>query len=115
MDGESIWRVPQILWRSPTLNRLATPLIGLIACGVVLAMVHGLSHDIDYHAMVHALRSTPWSLFSASFGATAISYLTLIGRDLGGLRYVRARVPMPAALLAAFCGSALGNAVGFGA
>ena len=115
MDGESIWRVPQILWRSPTLTRLATPLIGLIACGVVLAMVHGLSHDIDYHAMVHALRSTPWSLFSASFGATAISYLTLIGRDLGGLRYVRARVPMPAALLAAFCGSALGNAVGFGA
>ena len=41
-------------------------------------------------------------------------FAALVGRDASALRYVGARVSLPALLLAGFCGSALGNAVGFG-
>ena len=97
------------------MRRLVAPAIALVACGIVLALLHGLSHGIDYHAMVRALRRTPNRLLIWSAGATAISYLALIARDVCALRYVGARIPASALLLGSFCGSALGNAVGFGA
>ena len=70
-------------------------------------VAHKLSRDIDYHAMVHAMRQTRHSLLWASLAATAVSYVALLGRDVAALRYVGARVPLPATLLASFCGSAL--------
>ncbi|HLZ65291.1 MAG TPA: bifunctional lysylphosphatidylglycerol flippase/synthetase MprF [Aliidongia sp.] len=97
------------------MRRLMGPTIALIACGIVLALLHGLSHGIDYHKMVSALRHTPNRLLIWSAAATALSYVTLIARDVCALRYVGARIPASALLLGAFCGSALGNAVGFGA
>lgn len=50
-----------------------------------------------------------------ALAATAVSYMTLFGYDLSGLRYARARPPLSSAFLASFCGYAIGNAVGFGA
>jgi len=97
------------------MRRLMAPAIALVACGIVLALLHGLSHGIDYHAMIRAMRRTPDRLLYWSAGATAISYLALIARDICALRYVGARIPASALLLGSFCGSALGNAVGFGA
>ena len=47
--------------------------------------------------------------------ATLVSYLALIGRDAAGLRYFWANVPSPLLWIGAAAGSALGNAVGFGA
>jgi phosphatidylglycerol lysyltransferase len=91
------------------------PAIALVACGIVLALLHGLSHGIDYHAMIRALRRTPNRLLIWSALATAISYAALIARDVCALRYVGAKIPGSALLLGSFCGSALGNAVGFGA
>ncbi len=99
----------------PLLRRWIVPVVVLAVCGLVLAVMHRLSRDIDYHAMVHAMRQTPRRLLWVSVAATAVSYVALIGRDVAALRYVGAKVPLPAMLLAAFCGSALGNAVGFGA
>ncbi len=103
------------MWRHPILQRLIGPVVGLAVCGLILAVAHKLSRDIDYHALVHALRQTRRSLLWESLAATAVSYVALIGRDVAALRYVGARVPLRATLLASFCGSALGNAVGFGA
>ena len=97
------------------MRRLVAPAIALVACGIVLALLHGLSHGIDYHAMIRAMRRTPNRLLLWSAGATAVSYLALIARDVCALRYVGARIPASALLLGSFCGSALGNAVGFGA
>jgi len=97
------------------MRRLMAPAIALVACAIVLALLHGLSHGIDYHAMIRAMRRTPDRLLYWSAGATAISYLALIARDVCALRYVGARIPASALLLGSFCGSALGNAVGFGA
>jgi phosphatidylglycerol lysyltransferase len=97
------------------LRRLVAPTVALVACGIVLALLHGLSHGIDYHAMIRALRRTPNRLLLWSAGATAISYAALVARDVCALRYVGARIPGSALLLGSFCGSALGNAVGFGA
>ena len=50
-----------------------------------------------------------------ALGATAVSYATLFGYDLSGLRYARARPPLSSVFLASFCGYAIGNAVGLGA
>ena len=50
-----------------------------------------------------------------SIGATALSFAALVGRDACALRYIGARASFLALLLASFCGSALGNAAGFGA
>ncbi len=97
------------------MRRLMGPVIALVACGIVLALLHGLSHGIDYNAMIRAMRRTPNQLLLWSVGATAVSYAALIARDVCALRYVGARIPVSALLLGSFCGSALGNAVGFGA
>jgi|SRR5580658_1210118 phosphatidylglycerol lysyltransferase len=96
------------------LRRLAGPVLAILAGIVVLMVVHGLSRSIDYHAMVRALRALPATLLGRSVAATALSFLALAGRDWCALRYAGARVPASALFLASFCGSALGNAVGFG-
>ena len=96
------------------LRRALVPMLALAACGVILVMVHRLAKDIDYHSMVHALRGTAPGMLLVSALATAASYISLIGRDVGALRYVGARVPTPILLLGSFCGTALGNSVGFG-
>ncbi len=50
-----------------------------------------------------------------ALAATVVSYVTLFGYDLSGLRYARARPPLSWAFFASFCGYGIGNAVGFGA
>ena len=96
------------------LRRLAGPGLAVLAGIIVLVVVHGVSRGIDYHAMVTSLRAMPAGLLWQSIGATALSFLALIGRDGCALRYAQAKVPGSALFLASFCGSALGNAVGFG-
>ena len=63
--------------------------------------------------MAQALRATPRRLIWISILLTALSYLALVARDICALSYVGVKVSTPALLLASFCGSALGNAVGF--
>ncbi len=94
---------------------MMAPLAALVVCGLVLAMMHGASRSIDYHTMVRAVRHMPQSMVWTSIAATAVSFLALIGRDVGALRYAAADVPRATLLLGSFCSSALGNAVGFGA
>ena len=56
--------------------------------------------QIDFHLLVSALRATPTSGLAAALAATALSYLALVGYDVSGLRYARARAPLTSILLA---------------
>jgi phosphatidylglycerol lysyltransferase len=47
--------------------------------------------------------------------ATMLSYLALVGRDVAALRMIGLKLPRPLLWVGAVAGSALGNAVGFGA
>ena len=57
----------------------------------------------------------PPGLLVRSLAATALSYFALVGRDAVALRYIGAKVPGPLLWIGTVAGSALGNAVGFGA
>ena len=101
--------------RNSRVNRLLVSLAILVAGAVMIAPFGGLVEAFDYQAMVVALRRTPAVAIACSIGATALSFAALVGRDASALRYIGARTSFSALLLASFCGTALGNAAGFGA
>ena len=83
--------------------------------GMVLWAVAKATAQIDFHLLVSALWATPAGNIAAALAATGLSYLSLVGYDLCGLRYARAWAPLRTVLLASFCGFAIGNSVGLGA
>ena len=97
---------------------LRRPLIGVAALalgGMVLWGLQKASAGVSFDAMVAALRATSPTALVGSLAATFLSFIALLGYDLSGLRYAGARPPLRAALLASFCGFAIGNTVGLGA
>lgn len=97
------------------LRRWGAPLAILAVCALVLALIQHVGRDIDYRAMMRAFRHLPSGLVWGAILATALSYVSLIARDVGAMRYAGIKVPLPALLVGSFCGTALGNTVGFGA
>jgi phosphatidylglycerol lysyltransferase len=98
------------------LRRLyVVPALALALCVLVLVATQHLSKTLDYHGIVRTLRQLPPGSLVWSLAATTLSYLALIGRDAVALRYIGARVPRPLLWIGTVAGSALGNAVGFGA
>ena len=97
------------------LRRALGPAVAMLACGLIIFLFHGLSRGLDYHAMMRAVRETPRSLIWLSISFTTLSFVALVGRDECALIYIGSRVPATPLLLGSFCGSALGNAIGFGA
>jgi phosphatidylglycerol lysyltransferase len=97
------------------LRRYAVPALALAVCAVVLFAAQDLSRGFDYHAVVRTLRHLPPEVVARALLATVLSYLALVGRDAAALRALRIRVPRPLLWIGATAGSALGNAVGFGA
>jgi phosphatidylglycerol lysyltransferase len=92
-------------------------LIGAAAVALVGIVLWGLqkaSAGISFDAMVAGIRSTSPTALLGSLAATFLSFFALLGYDLSGLRYAGARPPFTAALLASFCGFAIGNTVGLG-
>jgi phosphatidylglycerol lysyltransferase len=83
----------------------------LVVIGISL---HALIHTFDYHRIVWDIRATSARSLLLAISATIASNGVLIGYDLSGLRYIRARVSWRVAALASFCAYALGNVVGFG-
>jgi phosphatidylglycerol lysyltransferase len=98
-----------------SIHRRLVPVVALALGGLVIALAHRLSRDLDYHAIIHALRHVPVNAVILSVTATALSFIALIGREIYAVRYAAARAPAAILLIASFCGNALGNAVGFGA
>jgi phosphatidylglycerol lysyltransferase len=97
------------------LRRAAGPAVAILTCGLIVHFLHSSPPGIAYHPMMRAVRATPRKLIWLSISFTTLSYLALVGRDECGLTYIGARVPRVPLLLASVCGSALGNAIGFGA
>src|SRR5260221_6271294 len=97
------------------IRQRVAPIAALAVGGLVIALVDRLSRDLDYHAIIGALRQVPVQAVGLSVAATVLSFVALIGREFCAARYAVTRVPVPILLIASFCGNALGNAVGFGA
>ena len=96
-------------------RRIAMPVFAIAACIFVLLAAQELSQHFDYHAVVKTLRRLPSSVLAEAVLATFVSYLALVGRDAAGLRALGVRLPRPLVWIGATAGSALGNALGFGA
>ena len=94
-------------------QRFLTSLAILLSLGVLIAAFGDAVRDIDYRETVHVLRHLPASAILLSVAATSVSFAALVARDASAMRYVGARASSSALLIAGFCGSALGNAVGF--
>jgi phosphatidylglycerol lysyltransferase len=108
--------VPPIAWGSFNhLRRFAVPALALGVGVLVLIAAQDLTRTLDYHAVVKTLRHLPPDLLIRSLLATVVSYLALVGRDAAGLRALGIKVPAPLLWMGGVAGSALGNAVGFGA
>lgn len=97
-----------------TIQRFALSLAILVAGAILVVAFGDRVREFDYNALIDALRHTSTSALAISLCATAVSFAALAGRDFCALRYIGASAPLPAVLLASFCGSALGNAVNFG-
>jgi phosphatidylglycerol lysyltransferase len=96
-------------------RRYVIPALALGLCILVLIATQHLSKTLDYHGIIRTLRQLPPGLLIRSLAATTLSYLALIGRDAVALRYIGAKVPRLLLWIGTVAGSALGNAVGFGA
>ncbi len=96
------------------LQHLAAPLAILVPAAIALALFHALSRQMDYHAITALLRRLPPGAFALSLAASLFSYAALVARDGTILRFLGVPVDRMTLLIGAFCGSALGNAIGFG-
>jgi phosphatidylglycerol lysyltransferase len=93
--------------------QLTTVFASVFVSALIVALLHS-SRGLSYHAVMHHVRGTPINLIWLAVLLTALSYLALIARDFCALSYADLSVPAPDFLLASFCASALGNAVGLG-
>ena len=98
--------------RAAAMRRIAGAVAALAACVLLLVLLQGLSRGLDYRGVIQALREISRALIFVSILLTALSYIALVARDLSALSYVGVKVSTSALVLASFCGSALGNAIG---
>src|SRR5258708_18886875 len=61
-----------------SIHQWIVPVAALIMSGLVIALVHRLSRDLAYHAIVPALSHVPVSAVGLSVTATALSFVALI-------------------------------------
>ena len=101
--------------RAHGLSRFAAPVLTVVVCALLLAVFQHLSQAVDYKSVMRHLRHLPLDAWCAALGATALSFVALVGRDAVGLRHIGAKVPRSLLWVGATVGSALGNATGFGA
>ena len=95
-------------------RRLALSAIIFAALALLVLASGSTIQGIDYHALVHALSHFPAAAIGWSILATAVSFAAVSGRDICAVYYIGARKLHLAPVVAGFCGTALGNAVGFG-
>lgn len=103
----------------PWITGVPRPLLIALAMvtfgGMLFWGIKKATAQIDVAVLMSALRATPLANIAAALASTALSYLSLVGYDVCGLSYARARAPLRTVLLASFCGFAIGNSVGLGA
>ena len=98
-----------------TVRHFVFPAVALAVCCLVLLAAQDLSQTLDYQAVIRMLRRLPPEVLARALLATLLSYISMVARDAAGLRALGISVPRPLLWIGGFTGSALGNAVGFGA
>ncbi|MCU1716722.1 bifunctional lysylphosphatidylglycerol flippase/synthetase MprF [Pseudomonas sp. 5P_3.1_Bac2] len=102
------WLLRLSAYRQP-LSLLITALLfalGLFACWHLL-------RELDPDSLRSALHEIPdWRLL-AGVGATALSFIALLGYEWSACRYTGVRPSLRGMAMANFCASAIGNAIGF--
>ncbi|MCQ8783225.1 bifunctional lysylphosphatidylglycerol flippase/synthetase MprF [Mangrovibrevibacter kandeliae] len=83
----------------------------LLMIGVAIG---GLTQELRYHDVVHALRHTPWSAVVLAMLFTAGSFAALSFYDVSAIRFAGAKLPYPLVAITAFSAYAVGNIAGFG-
>lgn len=91
------------------------PLLGVVGCVALLALLQRATADLSYRAIIQALTQLSASTVGLAVLGTALSYVGIVGRDWLALREIHARVSPANLLVGSFAGTALGNAIGFGA
>ncbi|NIF79135.1 hypothetical protein F3J20_17365, partial [Paraburkholderia sp. Cy-641] len=84
---------------------LLSPVLALVICGLLLVVLQHLSEAVDYRSVIRELRDLSASGWIGALGATALSYVALVGRDAVGLRYLGTSVPRAALWVGATAGS----------
>ena len=85
----------------------------LVAVLLVIALRH-LSQDLNYDAMLAAMREVTVAQHVLAGFATVLSYLALTGYDWSALRYIGARLPYSTVAETSFIAYAIGNTIGVG-
>ena len=83
----------------PRAARVVRCIFAIAFSGMLFSGIRKETAQIDFHLLVSALRATPTTVLAAALAATALSYLALVGYDVSGLRYARARAPLKTILL----------------
>ena len=78
-----------------SIRQRVVPIAALALGGLVIALVHRLSRDLDYQLIIGALKHVPVQAVGLSVAATGLSFIALIGREFYAVRYMGARVPAP--------------------
>ncbi|HKT95840.1 MAG TPA: phosphatidylglycerol lysyltransferase domain-containing protein, partial [Paraburkholderia sp.] len=97
------------------LQRFVAPVLAIGICALLLLVFQHLSRAVDYRSVIRQLWHLSPAQWTRALGATALSFVALVGRDAIGLRYLGANVSRGALWVGAIAGSALGNVTGFGA
>ncbi|SEI89475.1 phosphatidylglycerol lysyltransferase [Paraburkholderia tropica] len=101
--------------RALRLQRFVAPALALGICALLLVVFQHLSRSVDYRSVIRQLWQLSAFQWIGALGATALSFVALVGRDAIGLRYLGMKVPRGPLWVGAIAGSALGNVTGFGA
>ncbi|HEX7935882.1 MAG TPA: hypothetical protein VF573_22830, partial [Paraburkholderia sp.] len=72
--------------KAPRVRGLLSPALALVIGALLLVVLEHLSQAVDYRSVMHELRRLKAGEWAAALGATALSYLALVGRDAVGLR-----------------------------
>jgi phosphatidylglycerol lysyltransferase len=111
-DGDDAPKLPTIRQR---LRPFMLPTIGIAICIIILLLLERATAGLDYHAVIRSLIHLPAHAIGLALLATALSYVGIVGRDWLALRQVGARVRPMSLIVGSIAGTALGNAIGFGA
>jgi len=98
-------------------SRVRPWLIGAVAIGLSLALLHGLRsllQEVRYEDILAGITATSAQDLTWAFLATAASYFALVGYDLSALRFVDVKVRRSSVFLTSFIAYALGNTIGLG-
>jgi len=87
-------------------------LVGMVLFGLGVYALSHMLRTVKVADVVDNVRATPWSHLLAAFGATIVGYLSLIGYDWTGLRYLGKKVSLRIVALGGFLGYSFGNTIG---